>query len=53
MTKSGIVLHGTVTSPRMTSVNELTPSSGVRKRIDRGRPSPASRARSSALSERQ
>ena len=38
ITKSWMSDHSTFTSPRMRSVKLLTPSSGVRKRIVRGRP---------------
>ena len=50
ITKSEIVSHSTRTSPRTTSTKWLAPSSGVRNRIERGRPSAA---RPSPLAGRQ
>ena len=52
ITKSWMSDHSTRTSPRMRSVKLLTPSSGVRKRMVRVRPSAASATRSSGVETR-
>jgi hypothetical protein len=52
ITTSEIVDHSTDTSPRITSVKVLRPASGVRNRIERGRPSAARAARASAVRSR-